>query len=86
MRVTSRLRTVYRAPSTGREYMTLRAACMKEAGAMMERKYPRETATGTEFGDPTTAPGWHFTNDPHLALVRLRLARRLARQYRKATP
>jgi len=35
-------RTVYRAPTAGRTYLTARAAANREAAAMLARKYPTE--------------------------------------------
>lgn len=71
-------RTVYRAPTAGRTYLTARAAANREAAAMLARKYP------TERDDPECGGGYHWTQDHTLVKVRQRLARIILRALRRA--
>ena len=77
----SHTRTVYRAPTAGRDYFTARAAAHNEAAAMLKRKYPSERSHSDEFGRIEDS-GYHFTNEPRLVRVHARLTRRLMKQMR----
>ena len=72
--ISSRFRAVYRVPSTGREFMTLRAACRREAFAQAKRKY------GCEEGPYSS---YNMKEDARLMLAVGRLARLLERKYRR---
>lgn len=73
-------RTVYYAPTKRRHYLTLKAAANKEAGAMIQRKYPTEAPSAEDFDN-----GWHWMEDERLRLVHARLMRRLIRRFRGST-
>ena len=79
-----RTRTVYRAPTAGRDYFTPRAAAHNEAAAMLKKKYPSEPSTTDDFGR-IEDPGYHFTNDPRLVRLHARLTRMLLKQLRKTS-
>ncbi len=67
--------TVYRAPTAGRRYLSIRGAANAEAGALIAKKYPTEAP---EYHDGRmTYSGFHYTTDERLVRVRQRLARRL---------
>lgn len=75
-------RTVYRAPTKGRSYLTARAAAKAEANAMIVRKYPTEKP---EYeNDMCYYPGYHWSEDERLVRVHARLAKRLLIQLRAA--
>ena len=42
--IVARQRTVYRAPTAGRDFLTARSAAKKEADALLKKKYPTERA------------------------------------------
>lgn len=84
--ITAHMRKVYRAPTAGRDFMTLRAAVNKEADALIKKKYPTERARLDDFDGRTVNPGWHYTSDERLVRVHARLKRMLLRQLRKANP
>lgn len=77
----SHTRTVYRAPTAGRDYFTVHAAARNEASAMLKKKYPSERSHSDEFGR-IEDPGYHFTNEPRLVRVHARLTRLLMKQMR----
>jgi len=79
MPITTHARTVYRAPTAGRDYLTAKSAAWREADAIIRKRHPNEPA-----GDITDgfAPGWRWHEDPHLAKVHARLMRMLLRQLR----
>jgi len=68
--ITSHIVTVYRVPSSGRRFLTLDAACRKEANAQMVKKY------GYEFDQP-----YDIFLDERLLRVRDRLQRALMSRF-----
>lgn len=77
-----RIRTVYRAPTAGRDYLTPQAAAHNEAAALLKKKYPSERSTTDDFGR-VEDPGYHYTNEPRLVRVHARLTRMLLNQLRR---
>lgn len=72
-------RTVYRAPTKGRAYLTARAAANAEAGAMLAKKYPSERA---EYD--VGFSGWNWSLDEQLIRVHARLSKRILRKLRSS--
>ena len=73
-------RTVYRAPTRGKSYLTARSAAKAEATAMIVRKYPSEKP---EYEDGyCTYGGWTWTQDDHLVRLYIRLMRMILRKMR----
>lgn len=71
-------RTVYRAPTKGRSYLTKRAAIRNEAAALIERKHPTER----QYIEPDgycSDPGWHWTALPRHEVLLRRVCRLIAR-------
>ena len=54
-------RTVYRATTKGRAYLTKTAAIKAEARALIENRHPTESSEFDGNGYQTD-PGWHWTN------------------------
>lgn len=76
-------RTVYRAPTKGRTYLTARSAANAEAAAMMVAKYPTEQA---DYSDGRMDyPGYHWSDDPRLVVTQKRLTKLLLRKLRAGT-
>lgn len=76
-------RTVYRAPTRGREFLTPRAAAEAEAAAMMRRKYPNEAA---EYENGMCHfPGWNWRLEPTHEKTHARLSRLILRSLRRST-
>ena len=82
-KITSRQRTVYRSPSSGRDYLTLRAACLREASRIVEAKYTTEPSETVSSGN--IIKGWHFTEDDKLVALRDRVAKILRKKYVAST-
>jgi hypothetical protein len=76
-------RTVYRAPTARRHYLTPRAAADAEARALVMRKYPTERE-GRDHNGMVYDPGWHWSSDPRLVRLHKRLRRSLLRRLRYA--
>lgn len=68
--ITAQVATVYRVPSSGRRFLTLKAACRKEANAQMVKKY------GYEFDNP-----YEIFHDEKLLRIRSRLERALQSRF-----
>lgn len=79
-RIEAITRTVYRAPTKGRSYLTARAAANAEAAAMMVEKYPTEQAEYSSGG--MDYPGYHWSDDPRLVATQKRLGNWLLRKLR----
>lgn len=77
-------RTVYRAPTAGRTYLTARAAANREASAMLAARYPSERPEYESSTGYCTYPGYHWSEDHHLVIVQKRLARFILRALRNA--
>lgn len=73
---------VYVAPTKGRRYLSARSAASAESRAMLEKKYPSESADHDEMGRMTYG-GWHWSADEHLLKVHLRLERLILREFKK---
>ena len=68
--------TVYRAPTAGRRYFSVSAACAAEARALIQKRYPSEQP---EYEDGRlTYPGSHWSELPN-SEKRLRRMTRLVR-------
>lgn len=74
-------RLVFRAPTRGRDYLTVTAAARNEAAAMIEKKYPREQAE-YEDGGRCTYPGYHWSSDSRLQRLHARLTLILLKTFR----
>ena len=73
-------RTVYRAPTRGKSYLTARSAAKAEATAMIVKKYPSEKP---EYDDGyCTYGGWTWTQDDRLVRLNARLVRMILRKMR----
>ena len=68
--ITSQTVTVYRVPSSGRRFLTLKAACRKEANAQIVKKY------GRQYDHPHD-----LFNDEKMMIVRARLERALKNRF-----
>lgn len=80
--ILSSQRTVYRAPTKGRAYLTLRAAAKAEADSMIVRKYPTEKP---EYENGMCYyGGYHWSSEERLLRVHKRLVRHLLRAFRAA--
>lgn len=76
--ITTDTRKVYVANERGRAFLTLDAACMSEARALIFKKYPTVNGDSDEFGR-CTDPGYFFPEDnPYGWEYYERLQRRLA--------
>ena len=73
-------RPVYKAPTKGRCYLSIRAAANAEARAMLDARYPREEAE-YEHG-MMYYPGWHWSSDKRLVQVHKRLTRVLVKSFK----
>lgn len=82
-RIEQTMRTVYRAPTKGRSYLSARSAADAEARAMLGEKYPSEEAE-YESGR-MTYPGYHWSSDERLVRVHKRLSRFILRALRRST-
>ena len=76
-------RTVYRAPTKGRSYLTPRAAAKAEAAAILREKYPTEKP---DYEDGRMEyPGYHWSDDPKLVAIHKRLVRFLLHRLKAGT-
>lgn len=80
MSITAITRTVYRAPTAGRCYMTLRAACASEARAILKAKYPNEHTEYDEQGH-ITYPGFSWESLPRSDVLYRRMTRLIRAAY-----
>jgi hypothetical protein len=80
--ITAITRTVYRAPKAGRNYLTLRAACLGEARAIIKSRYPSE-APEYEAGH-MIHPGATWHDLPRSDVLYRRMARRVRAAYEAA--
>jgi len=77
--ITATTITVYRAPTAGRRYLSLRAACNAEARAILKAKYPDERP---EYDSGhLTYPGFTWHDLPRSKVLHRRLARRVRAVY-----
>ena len=75
MSITATTITVYRAPTAPRRYLSLRAACMAEARAIIKVRYPNE-APEYESGH-MIYPGTTWRDLPRSDVLYRRMARRV---------
>ena len=80
--ITKTTRHVFRAPTKGRDYLTVTAAVNAEARALMDKRYPAEREDYDGDGRCTYG-GWHWNSDPKLVRVHARLARLILRAFRQ---
>jgi len=78
-----RQRTVYRAPSRGRTFLTAKAAARSEAATMLSRKYAAERPEYDDIGR-MTYPGFHWSADEHLVRVHARLVRLILKRLKES--
>jgi hypothetical protein len=83
-RIEATTRTVYRAPTKGRSYLTAKSAANGEAAAMLGKKYPSERPEYEDDFGRCTYPGFHWREDERLMRVHARLARIILRHIRKS--
>ena len=69
--------TAYYAPTRGRRYFTLRAACLAEARSVIEKKYP------TEPFENDTGYSFYWREIPRADVMYRRLARLIHSMYLK---
>lgn len=72
-------REVFKAPTSGRSFFTIDAACRAEASSIVRSKYPNEPEERDNFGRIEQL-GWSFYDDEKLVALRDRLAQMLRRK------
>ena len=72
-------RTAYRSPSSGRCFLTAKAAAKAEANRMLAAKYPTEKQEYDGNGYCTDG-GFHWSHEDRLVRVRDRLSRLLLKR------
>ncbi|MDH0777498.1 hypothetical protein N5C96_29210 [Delftia tsuruhatensis] len=80
--ITKTTRHVFRAPTKGRDYLTVTAAAKAEARALMDERYPPVRAEYDGDGRCTFG-GLHWSGDQRLVRVHARLARLILRAFRQ---
>lgn len=73
-------RPVYKAPTKGRCYLSIKAAANAEARAMLDARYPSEEPEYEQ--GRMYYPGWHWSSDKRLVQVHKRLTRVLAKSFK----
>lgn len=78
MSVTAYQRTVYRAPTAGRSYLTKRAAIYAEAKALIQERHPTERPESDENGRQYFS-GWYWRDLPRSEVLLRRVMRLVKR-------
>lgn len=73
-KIITKTRTVYRAPTAGRDFLTKKSAIEAEAAALIRAKYPNESGF-EDYATGHSEPGFHWRELPRSDVLFRRMCR-----------